>query len=1256
MNIKFLPAIVLFYLFNSVSPAQWIPLVPNSTPDSEAKVQVISQDNSGIVIKVELQGFQLKEFLSDGKKYNSIEINADGITSETGMPQLPHIAKLLAIPDQGTVSVEVLETAPVQVFNGINIAPARESWIEGKPETPYLENQEIYASTSVYPSAFVSIESPVIFRDFRLARLSIFPIRYSPGKREVQAISSITVRINFGPGIGINPKLTSHMPIAPSFDKVYRSLIFNYDEVLQQRYNGMVEGHDYMLCIMPDMYVEEFQLYADWKNQSGTEIKVTKFSEIGANYNDPLPIKNYIQNIYNSGVDVPTHILIVGDKGSVQGCAPVKYVNYDWTFVNEDYFVELDGTDYFPEMMIGRFTNHGSDGEYRLQVMVNKFLKYEKYPSTTSNEWYTKATVCSNNAYQSQVDTKRFAAQTMLAGGFTSVDTMMSNPQCTYNVNSIISAINNGRSFLNYRGEGWSDGWHANCYYFNSSNVNGLNNSNKLTFVTSIGCGVAMFDASQNCFGETWIEMGSLTEAPRGGSAFIGPTSNTHTAYNNSIDKGIYVGMFENKMDSPGEALLRGKLYMYLQYGNTYWVEYHYRIYCILGDPSIHVWKDIPKPVAVNYPTEVFVGLNQVQITVTDSVSGTPVENARVCIYGNGVYEFGTTDISGNLVLTITPSSQGTLNLTVTGGNVVPKEKIIQVSLGTENITLHGAPLVTDLDGNNDGKINPNENCSITFTLKNWGTIISNNVYAILSVPDSITNVVVTLDSVNFGNINPADSVTGAPFQFFISPECPVGYNIPFKLYVASTTSSWNYSDVELVHGCLLNFDQFFVDDEGNLLHNFRMDPGETVKLKFKILNTGDDIAPDVLGIIRTSDQYMTILDSVAEFGSILPDSNSTNESDTYTVKISENCPPQYNAIFSLELSTQNGLYPYELNEVLILPVAMPSAADPTGPDAYGYYAYSSVDTLWDQAPQYNWIEIQSIGTEIVKPGGMSDFTQTVNLPFNFKYYGNNFSQLRISGDGWIAFGSGTQTRSVNRALPCLDTLNNMTAVFWDDFFSPGPQGGGKLFYYFDAANHRFIVEWDTVPHVSDLTDKETFEIILLDPAHYPTPTGDGEIIMQYKLVEEPGSCTIGTENSTEDIGLQYVFNELYDATANQLVDGLAIKFTTKIPNVVSVNDDENTNGMNPTAYKLEQNYPNPFNPETKIIYSIPEAGFVKLYVYDINGTLIKTLIEREQTSGRYEIIWDGKNQQGEKVCSGVYFYRMQANSFIQTRKMILLK
>jgi hypothetical protein len=693
MKNKILLCLSISFLINTVCLAQWVSLDKNSLPDSKPNVQLISDDITGTVIKVELPGFRIKEFNAEGKTYKTIDIGSLGITSDVGFPEIPHIAKILAIPDQGTISVEVIETGTTQIIKGINIPPVRGSWFEGKPETPYLENALAYGSTDVYPNEMVIVEDPVIFRDFRIARVSIFPIRYSPAKREIEAVTSLTIRVNYGGGTGINPKLTPQKTITPSFNKLYKNTIFNYNEVLQKRYNGRVDGHDIMLCITPDMYIEEFQPYADWKNKSGTEIFVTKFSDIGATYSNPQPIKDYILSVYNTWVNPPTHILLLGDYGTVNGCVPRKTVTLDgWTFANEDWFVELAGNDYFPEMMIGRFTQHGTGGEARLQIMVDKFLKYEKFPSVSGNDWYKKATLCSNNEYESQVETKRFTAQVLRQdGNFISVDTMMSvyPSGCPYDLNDVKAAINSGRSFLNYRGEGWYYGWWANCYQFQTSDVSTLTNYNKLTFVTSIGCGVAMFDNSTQCFGEEWIEMGSLAEDPKGGCAFIGPTSNTHTVYNNNIDRGIYVGMFQEGMDSPGEALLRGKLYMYEVFGGSDpYVEYHYKIYCILGDPSMHIWKDLPRVVEVDYPGSITVGNNSVQITVTDSISGSPVSNARICISGTDIYLTDTTGTNGIAMMEVNPQTIGQINITVCGGNVKPFEGTIQVVEGVNTFQL----------------------------------------------------------------------------------------------------------------------------------------------------------------------------------------------------------------------------------------------------------------------------------------------------------------------------------------------------------------------------------------------------------------------------------------------------------------------------------------------------------------------------------------------------------------------------------------
>ena len=100
----------------------------------------------------------------------------------------------------------------------------------------------------------------------------------------------------------------------------------------------------------------------------------------------------------------------------------------------------------------------------------------------------------------------------------------------------------------------------------------------------------------------------------------------------------------------------------------------------------------------------------------------------------------------------------------------------------------------------------------------------------------------------------------------------------------------------------------------------------------------------------------------------------------------------------------------------------------------------------------------------------------------------------------------------------------------------------------------------------------------------------------------------------------------------------------------------ELTSVGNPTAdvpktFALQQNYPNPFNPSTTIIFELPKTAHVNLKVFDILGREVVLLVNERKAPGKYEVKFDGSN-----LASGVYFYRIQAGDFVQTRKLVLLK
>jgi hypothetical protein len=93
-----------------------------------------------------------------------------------------------------------------------------------------------------------------------------------------------------------------------------------------------------------------------------------------------------------------------------------------------------------------------------------------------------------------------------------------------------------------------------------------------------------------------------------------------------------------------------------------------------------------------------------------------------------------------------------------------------------------------------------------------------------------------------------------------------------------------------------------------------------------------------------------------------------------------------------------------------------------------------------------------------------------------------------------------------------------------------------------------------------------------------------------------------------------------------------------------------------PHIFALSNNYPNPFNPSTKIDYSVPKDGMVSLLVFNVLGQRVRTLLNGPMAAGQYSITWDGRNDAGSTLSSGVYFYRLQAGDMAIVKKMLLLK
>jgi len=164
-----------------------------------------------------------------------------------------------------------------------------------------------------------------------------------------------------------------------------------------------------------------------------------------------------------------------------------------------------------------------------------------------------------------------------------------------------------------------------------------------------------------------------------------------------------------------------------------------------------------------------------------------------------------------------------------------------------------------------------------------------------------------------------------------------------------------------------------------------------------------------------------------------------------------------------------------------------------------------------------------------------------------------------------------------------------------------------------------------------------------------------------WKLVEwklnDPNSVGvwIGDGNLTG----QYFRIDSYQLTktAESLVSGIIyfddLRAVKKVNAPTGINDDDN---IIPEQYLLSQNYPNPFNPSTRISWQSPVGSHQTLKVYDVLGNEVATLVDEYKPAGMYEVEFNGHSDEGQNLSSGIYFYRLEAGSFVETRKMIYLK
>ena len=1154
MLVNFLAVLVLLissaFASQISSPGQNpVPANFQNLPGPQAVVlmpsEVLDPDPDHVRMRFSNPPLELGEVILDGTEYQTVRLSGEGSTLEEGTPDLPRVTRMLIIGNTGNVSLNILDQS-YTIQGGVLPSPVQPLVGDGDYQefSFILPRDDVYQSDGWYPQEIATVSTPATLRDVRFVILTIFPVQINPVTGEMRVYDNIEVEVENIGGFGENQIYIEPTSITPSFRKLYET--FENFEGSPLDALPVFPGSYLIICNNNATVIAQAQLLVNWRKRKGIDASYLALNIAGST----TAIRDTITNRYNASNGQLEFVCLFGDA---PGTDPYDLPTHSTEYDNYYGCISAGGgpnTDPVPDVAIGRMS--GASGS-ALAATVAKTINYESAPTEAPNtQWYTR-TWCAAHTSQipSNPATKQYTRQIMLLNGVTEATfTTYSGSVSETDIQNRLSA---GITVFNHRMSWISE--------TPSSALDALPTTGMQPLVMSITCGTGNFSSGTGLSEEWYMPVGQTVAAPKGAIGCVGiATSSTEVPYNNIVDAGTMYGLYALDIPEQGMALIAGKLQLYKNYAAfrfdkvqnfSWWAN-------LMGDPGVPIWRHVPRHLTVTRPATINRGTNNVTLTVEDSITSSPVEGALVCLLkGSETFSRGYTATDGTINLPCNTPTTGYLHVTVTKDDVRPNLDSIQVVTPLAYLAHNGASLDDDnaggTIGDNNDVVNPGETIDLTVNLSNTGT--TNTVTGISgSLTTASAGVQILQAASTYPNIAPGANANNATaFRFAVSSVFN-GEPITFFLNLTSSIGALTVRvDYTPVAGDVLYQSSTFSGPGGNI------DPGESGNLSVTYRNSGARSLVSSNGILRSLDSYISVPDSVGAYGTVTPGTNGTNSVDLFSIMVSVGTYNGHRALMQLVVTDANG---FRDSTDFYVTVGTQGSTSPSGPDAYGYYAYDNNETSPPGgASVYSWIEIApsqgGSGTSCAFDDQTedSDDVLVVNLPFSFTFYGQSFSQITVCSNGWLSMGSTTIDDYRNYRMGTPIGPPNQIAAYWDNLKAWG--ASNNAYYQYDAANHWFIVEWRAQTQWT--TVNEFFEIILYDPAFYPSSTGDGKIKVQYHTVnlspnQDPGNfhgpqennyASIGIQNEDHSIGVDYYYWNVYSAGSAAITAGRAIMYTT---------------------------------------------------------------------------------------------------------------
>ncbi|MBM3436369.1 MAG: PKD domain-containing protein, partial [Bacteroidetes bacterium] len=906
-----------------------------------------------------------------------------------------------------------------------------------------------------------------------------------PVTRQLVVYRDIEIEVMFNGGNGHfgEDRLRSRW-----WDPMLSDMLLNYESLPKMNYNKSSQTSDDTGCeyliITPNG--AEFVQWADsikkFRMEQGILTDIKTIADIGGN--NVTTIENYINNAFNNWDIVPAACLLLGDYGTSGNTivAPI----WDSYCASDNIYADVNNND-MPDIVFARMT---AQNAAQLQVMVTKFLNYERIPPTSpdfydhpitalgwqTERWFQICTEVIGGFWREVQDKDPVRVNAIYSGTPGSVWSTATNtatvvnyfgpnglgyiPQLPSTLGGwsggtpamVNAAINDGAFMLQHRDHGYEQGWGEPAY--SSSNISSLTNTD-LTFVWSVNCLTGKYNYSSEVFAEKFHRY--TYNGQNSGALGINAASEVSYSFvNDTYVWGAYDNMWTDFMPAygstpeprgvlPAFASAAGKYFLQASSWpyNTDNKEVTYNLFHHHGDAFSTVYSEVPQNLTVLHNPILYAGVTIFEVTAnTDALVALTV-NGEIIGTATGTGNPVTINIPGQV-----PPDQ--VLVTVTLQNYYRYHSLVEVIPPSGPYIVQTAVTLNDATGNNNGIMETSETILAGISVENVGVETANNVTVTISTTDEFVSI--TDNSEVYGSIAAGETVTIPDgFSWNVADNIPDQHIVSFEMNATDGTQTWiTYFTVQgfgpMLEAGLLTID----DSEGN--NNGRLDPGETADIFIDTYNNGSYVAVSTTGLLSTSSSYLTINNASFDFGAI---EAGTMEEAVFSVTASPDAPVGTAVILDYDI-TSGG---YSVEQEFAVSIGLIVEDWETG---------NMSQFEWQTGGNGNWaVSTQNPyeGTYCVKSGTIGN-NQSTWLSLNYDVYSNDS----------ISFWYKVSSESSYDYLRFY--IDNVELASWS-----GEAGWARIAFAVSEGSHTFKWEYEKDYSVTGGSDCSWIDFIVLPAA-----------------------------------------------------------------------------------------------------------------------------------------------------------------------------